>query len=280
MARHEMSPETPTELAEQFVIFLDFLGFSEAATSWDLERTLPLLDLLVGIAASKSTFSIDGTALEDGSYKINIAPEITTFSDHIVASYHLVDQSIEAAEVLLPFWIDMCLSEAQRIVATIALEALRIGLLIRGGITLGRLYHSGGVVFGEAMVNAYHLESRVANYPRIVVSARVYSKLPEANRHRLRQDKDGIWYLNYLSRLTPWTTPGGKEHREAVRNWIASSVQTIEKNIATLEAQRKLNELAKWTWFRAEFTELVVDRLRKTCRFRFNPGKRAQRASF
>lgn len=229
-----MSSGTATELPEQFVIFLDFLGFSEAATSWDVERTFPLLDLLIGIAASKSAFSVDGKAQEDGSYKIQIAPEITTFSDHVVASFHLFDQNIEVAGVLFPFWLDMCLSEAQRIVGTIALEALRIGLLVRGGVTVGKLYHSGGVVFGEGMVNAYLLESRVANYPRIVVSSRVYSKLPEANRHRLRRDKDGIWHLNYLSRLTAQPASSGEDYGDAVRSWIAASVKTIDNNMRVL----------------------------------------------
>ncbi len=252
--------QTSTELPEQFVIFLDFLGFSEATTSWDVERTLPLLDLLVGIAGSKSTFSVDGRAQEDGSYKIQIAPEITTFSDHIVASYHLFDRNIEAADLLFPFWLDMCLSEAQRIVSTIALKALQIGLLVRGGITLGKLYHANGVVFGEGMVNAYQLESRVASYPRVVVSSRVYSKLPEANRHRLRQDKDGIWHLNYLGRLTPQRAPSGEDRRNDILCWITSALETIEKNSRVLEAQEKWSELAKWAWFRAEFDELVVSR--------------------
>jgi len=38
-------------------------------------------------------------------------------------------------------------------VGAIADMALRIGLLLRGGFSFGQLYHRGGVVFGEAMVD-------------------------------------------------------------------------------------------------------------------------------
>jgi hypothetical protein len=135
-------PERPTQLPEQFIIFLDFLGFSEAAKAWDVERVLPLLDLLIRIAASKSTFSVDGDLQEDGSYKIKIVPEITTFSDHIVASYHLFDQTIEGAEVLLPLWLNHCISEAQRIVCWVALEALRMGSLHESALSVRHLGRS------------------------------------------------------------------------------------------------------------------------------------------
>jgi hypothetical protein len=183
---HAIPEEDTSPLIDHFVMFLDFLGFSQAVMTWDTTRMLPLLNLLTGLAASKSTFSIDGAAQEDGSYKIRVTPEISTFSDHIVASYlgvHLDPDLTQAQkDIMISIWLGMCLSEAKRIVSSIALEAMKIGLLVRGGITIGKLYHSGGVVFGEAMVDAYNLESRVAIYPRVAVSSRVYGSISESNR--------------------------------------------------------------------------------------------------
>src|SRR5438105_1445070 len=104
--------------------------------------------------------------------------------------------------------VEMYLKVAQDLVISTARRALDIGMLVRGGVTIGKLYHSGGVVFGEALVDAYRLESRVAIYPRIAVSSRIYSHLP--NRERIAQDTDGIWYLKYLSELPPGIATGGR----------------------------------------------------------------------
>jgi hypothetical protein len=63
--------------------------------------------------------------------------------------------------------------DAIRILSGVAEMALRIGALIRGGYSYGRLYHENNVVFGEAMVDAYRPERDVAVYPRAVVSDRI-----------------------------------------------------------------------------------------------------------
>ena len=55
----------------------------------------------------------------------------------------------------------------------IALEALGVGCLLRGGVTIGPLFHENGVVFGGGLVQAYRMESDGARYPRIIVSQSV-----------------------------------------------------------------------------------------------------------
>jgi hypothetical protein len=52
------------------------------------------------------------------------------------------------------------------------LELVNIGLLVRGGVTVGTAYaglNGEGPIFGPAMVRAYEIESQEAIYPRIVV---------------------------------------------------------------------------------------------------------------
>lgn len=43
------------------------------------------------------------------------------------------------------------------------------GLLIRGSIAIGKVYHDNEVVYGPGLVKAYELESQNAIYPRIVI---------------------------------------------------------------------------------------------------------------
>jgi hypothetical protein len=201
---------------DHLVLYLDFLGVSEAAMSWPEDRAAKLIELLTTIAAEKTEFSIDGASQADGSYKFKITPEAATFSDNIVASYRLRWQEDERLNAMM---VEIYLKVAQDLVISTARRALDLGMLVRGGVTIGKLHHSGGVVFGEAMVDAYRLESRVASYPRVVVSSRIYTLLP--NRDRVAQDTDGIWYLKYLSELPREIAAG---ERGSWLEWCTESI--------------------------------------------------------
>jgi hypothetical protein len=54
---------------------------------------------------------------------------------------------------------------------------LNIGMMMRGGVSKGLLIHEeNGALFGPSMIEAYELESKLAIYPRIIIS-------PSANQH-------------------------------------------------------------------------------------------------
>lgn len=53
-----------------------------------------------------------------------------------------------------------------------------LGMMLRGGIALGQLLHEeGGALFGPAMNEAYGIESKLAIYPRVVISEDAYNHL-------------------------------------------------------------------------------------------------------
>lgn len=54
--------------------------------------------------------------------------------------------------------------------------AIRNGFLVRGAITVGKLYHTDGVIFGPALVQAFELEKQ-AKYPRVIVSNEIINSL-------------------------------------------------------------------------------------------------------
>ena len=91
------------------------------------------------------------------------------------------------------------------------LQSLSLDLLsegyVRGAVVRAPLYHDDQTVFGEALVKAYHFESEVAKYPRIVVTREVrddmISYIARANgiypkMDILRQSSDGPMYLDKL----------------------------------------------------------------------------------
>lgn len=75
-----------------------------------------------------------------------------------------------------------------------------IGWLMRGGISIGELFVDDVMVWGKALLRTYFLESKVANYPRIIVDDSVINEIngkKEVNDY-VKRDFDGLYFLNYL----------------------------------------------------------------------------------
>lgn len=231
-------------LQEHEVLFLDFLGFATAVQHWDDERMGELIAVLAGIADAQSDFDIKGESQSDGSYKITSRAEITTFSDHIVVSYPRIAKPAEIAGdlwgVLSNGWVGMVRQQMQRITAQVAMAGLGVGLLVRGGLSRGKLYHRGRVVVGEAMVDAYQLESKVARNARVVVSPRI------SDNDRLFIDTDGARCLDYVGEMMLLAED---RHGDA-RAWVRQRLAEIEATINDLTGYRQSNEAAKWIYFR------------------------------
>jgi hypothetical protein len=224
-------------LTEHEVLFLDFLGFASAVKHWNDDRMEELVSVLVKIAEAQSDFDIDGKAQSDGSYKITTRSEITTFSDNLIVSYPCLAKPDEIAgdawEVVAKGWNGMVREQMQNITAQVVMAALDVGLLVRGGLSRGKLYHHGGVVVGEAMVDAYCLEKNVARNPRVVVSSRV------TDNDLLYTDTDQVRCLDYISAMMQLAND---RHGDA-KAWAQSRLAEIEKTIDALK-ERKHRE--KW----------------------------------
>jgi hypothetical protein len=237
---------------EQFTAFVDFLGFSEASSKIDDSTRLKVLDLLLSISRLRGEFDVKSTPQESGMIH-NIQPAMSTFSDHIVISYPL--NPILASTGSERFAAFFVLHHFQHLLTSIAAAALRIGFLVRGGATIGKLYHSQGVVFGEAMIEAFQLESRTSVYPRVVLSTKITSHptwgtIPQIG---ISKDVDGLYHVDYFTMLLSKSAPPGPDHNAGVKAWFADVVAIISKNLVELERAGKLNELAKWAWFSHQF---------------------------
>jgi hypothetical protein len=81
-------------------------------------------------------------------------------------------------------------------------------ILLRGGIAKGGLFHENDIIYGEGLTKAYLLESKLANFPRIIFSGDTLAhgeKNASLMRHLLvgapslfRTDEDMLHYVNYL----------------------------------------------------------------------------------
>lgn len=154
-------------------------------------------------------------------------------------------------------------------VAQLAMALLDLGVLIRGGVSLGPLYHDAGVVFGPALVEAYHLESRCAKFPRILVSEAVFNAsqeglvaFPEQGSQSvyrpcefLRRDSDRLYHLDCLTTalLSPPAVIGADDAGLAMRlKKIAALVrEEFQRN------PRAVDTRAKWGWFLDYFNDFA-----------------------
>jgi hypothetical protein len=237
---------------EQFTAFVDFLGFGEISAKTDEATRLKVLDLLLSLSALRGEFDLQSTT-EGNSKRISIKPAISTFSDHIVISYSLQPIYSEMGSDERP-GTNIILFQFVQLLARIAAAALRIGFLVRGGATIGKLYHARGVVFGEALVDAFHIESRTAIYPRVVLSPKITGRpmWMQSTRDIVR-GYDGLYHFDYFSFLLFTAVNPGDKYADNLKAWYDDVVEIVTRNLSEHESNGRLNELAKWAWFAREF---------------------------
>jgi len=248
-------------LEMRFALFFDFLGSSQAAIGWPRERVYDLVGTLIAVSHAQSAQDITGAAQSDGGSKFTIVPEVTTFSDNVLVSYPTASDG--DVKLLDSLWTDIVCQDAIRVLSSVAEMALRIGVLVRGGLSCGQLYHQDRVCFGEALVDAYRIESRIAVNPRVVISEKVITRLEKPDEcHSVRRDGDGQWILNYYPALFPRAFPSGAEPEQASR-WKAAHLQTIDRQIALSREAQDHGVREKWECFKDHFTSatlhIVVD---------------------
>ena len=243
-------PEPKVE--EQLTVFIDFLGFSEASTDTDESTVSKVLELLISLSELRAEFDVQST-LQGTGKTLPFEPAISTFSDNIVISYQLgpISTVIGNDE---PFNLLIIMDHFNWLLTKIATAALHIGFLLRGGATIGKLYHAGGVVFGEALVEAFQIESRISIYPRVVLSHKITSRLTwiEQQQNITRGD-DGLYHFDYFRKLALIPLLPANSYPAGVDARIKHVISTIARKLTEFERQGKLNELAKWAWFAREF---------------------------
>ena len=184
------------ELTIRVVAFIDILGFSEIIKRISGEAEPELFKLI------DLTFS----EIERRRNKIdssNQQPEkMTAFSDCFVIS-------------TIPERYDYLID----LIALMTRRLLINGILLRGGITMGKLFHDSDRVFGEGLISAYNLENKAAVYPRILIDLpeemqwspnfsllntpckyNVFGyKSGNVNGSKIREDSDGGCIINIFS---------------------------------------------------------------------------------
>jgi hypothetical protein len=149
--------------------------------------------------------------------------------------------------------------DAVTIVAQMAMlfqvNAVVDGFLLRGAIVVGEHYEDGEVMFGPAILDAYHLERR-ANWPRVVAGPSVLEYVSSdyvANGRGdyLLQADDGLYYLDYLASsyldyLIGESRPGHRAPTSPPRLLLLHHKKALERGVATMGLPKDVGILSKY----------------------------------
>jgi len=172
---------------DRLVAFLDILGFSEAikesvSNTEKFQQLYEFLNLYSSNSHSKEVFSKfakgDGSPCDEKDIDELIKTyeySFTQFSDSFIFSVKVESKS---ASQFFPILISQFTN-----------RAFELGLLVRGGISIGKLVHiNNGPTFGPAFIDAYKIENRQAVFARTVICKRAFDFL----------DSAGIYCQNWI----------------------------------------------------------------------------------
>lgn len=180
-------------LQERFIVFIDLLGFGTLVERSATEAGLPekILEALL---------SIQPEAIHDDAYaSINTELAPPEELEEVKEVAREFNKAVRACNpVTITYFSDSLVISApkedviasQMILDLMAKLSIRLwndhSLLLRGGLTLGKLVHKeNGPLFGPAMNRAYELESKVAKHPRILIDKHCYEAYKDVETFRL-----------------------------------------------------------------------------------------------
>ena len=220
------------------VAFIDILGAS-AEMKKDPKKALNVVH-----NAYDDALAIYKTVFKDHRDEVRIR----IFSDNIVVSCSCERLGLEKAVYSI-----VILS------ALIQEKLLHYSVLSRGGIARGDFFSDEIMIWGNALVNAYNLESTIAIYPRIVIhpdliaEIKYFTRVANGERDSLfswiAQDLDGLCYVDYFNNFSLMKDPSllllvFMEDNEQRKINNLSNLKVVQKIIWHGNyLSRKMNEL-------------------------------------
>lgn len=215
---------------EQCLAFIDFLGFKnlvdEAEQNANMARALVENLRAPYQLARHLAPHFDRPGIDD-------KPKIRSFSDLIVIS----------AET--PLWVADLANSFYSL-------ALYLDLPMRGAIVRGRLFHDDEVLVGDGLNRAYHLESKVAKVPRVIIENGVMEFAGTRALADGRTQKD--WINERVSRdvdgwlfLDPFTKPDERTRRE-FPDWLSKVREYAARSLDEAVAVDDPGVIEKYRW--------------------------------
>lgn len=152
------------KLESHYVAFLDVMGYSHFLKNADRKKSKYYFNIIQNLIKSakelSESYNISYFQTNTSLFGDSVNTNINLFSDNIVISVKCndnIDKDFSNYLGLIEFTIHL------------QLKALaENNIFLRGGIAKGDFIRTDELIFGEALIDSYHLES-VANYPRVIL---------------------------------------------------------------------------------------------------------------
>lgn len=185
---------------DRYCLFIDILGFKSIVDgSVNFKKGNPesksLPSLLAALQQIKEGVHYKDAVEVSGIMKPT-SRKVSQFSDSVVVSYKKNEpHSAGITSIIMD-------------VHRLQLEMSSRGILLRGAVTVGPLYHDDLFVLGPALNEAVALE-RLAAYPRVILNAEILDEAglkrgetPDRKRtisSMVSEDFDGLFYIDYFN---------------------------------------------------------------------------------
>lgn len=226
--------------------FIDILGFKN-----HLDETLhdDGNDSIKKIEEIKSVIDLANSILKEMDNGIFKSKMVTQFSDSIVLSFKIEEKS-GVFDALINF-------------LHVGFEFANKGFLTRGGIAVGKLIHTSKHIFGPALVEAYTLESRIANFPRIILHPDVLEVAKHfPSKHNsskdelesvhacLSKDEDEYYYIDYIEKVVTELD----DHNYGLVSYLGNLKSTILNGLKSDDS----SIIDKIEWLRKKYNNYIL----------------------
>lgn len=197
-----------------YTLFLDILGYSSKIKDISAKESKEIFELLNNIELLITEYF--NNASNSSIYK-EYTLHYTFFSDCIILSFVPKNNIIIDKDEIIFFNQTTLEFIFTWIVNVQFITLLKTGFLLRGGISCKDIYWSGNKVVGPALIEAYHLESKIASWARIILSEELSSNFNLINHINriskynnstylphsllLKDDLENNYYYNYIGRM-------------------------------------------------------------------------------
>lgn len=229
---------------ERVVAFMDILGFRSHIE--DMKNNIHKYHLI------KQVFTENNIILkpvDNPHFRLDTA----LFSDSIVISCPAIEGDINSEIMVL------ALSQY------LSAKLLRDGILVRGGIAKGWCHHEENNVFGEGLIKAYDLESKIACYPRILIADDIIIKLrkyKDLNTNLIKTDIDGKYFVDTV-RVCITNPPFDEDvidiGLDGCRNNIIRAYDDSKKRAIELSKPQQSNIKEKYQWLINQFNNRLEE---------------------
>ena len=140
-----------------------------------------------------------------------------------------------------------------RFIFVVQYMLLQEGIIARGAIAIGNLYHENNIVFGPALVNAYLLQEHNAIFPRTIIDEETLKIClgttasavdRKTTYNKFKKDSDGFWFYDFIGHDI---TLYGKEAAQKIHDTI--QLNLMENNSTRVKA--------KYEWIKSQYNRAL-----------------------